>query len=346
MARQINNDKALIRYLLGDASDEEKIRLEEEFFGDDTFFEQLLAVEDDLIDAYVQGELSASDRERFERSFLTTPRRRERVEFARALRGFVAEAPAATTPVRREQTFADPARVSWWQSVLGLFSNQNQGLGVAFATVALAVVLGSAGVLVVLQRDAPEQVAKQEAPPQKEQEGQPRVAEENPPSERPGEAARPEDGSANSPPKQGAAEPSPMQQRNRSQNRDPRSQVPAKPPPQPGIAMFVLMPGLVRGGGAANKLEIAPGTSQLRLRVDLEKDAYRSYRAVLQTADGDEVWSGRAAQAQRIGSGGAVVLRVPAELLSKGDYILTLSGVTAGGTVEEVGEYSLSVVRR
>jgi len=58
------------------------------------------------------------------------------------------------------------------------------------------------------------------------------------------------------------------------------------------------------------------------------------------------VWSGRAAKVQRIGSGKAVVLRVPANLLSKRDYVLTLSGVTAEGTVEEVGEYSLSVVKR
>ncbi|MEJ7616641.1 MAG: hypothetical protein WKF30_06655 [Pyrinomonadaceae bacterium] len=76
MTWQINKDKTLVRYLLGDASDAEKIRLEEEYFGDDGFFGQLLVVEDDLIDAYVRGELSESDRERFEKSFLTLPRRR------------------------------------------------------------------------------------------------------------------------------------------------------------------------------------------------------------------------------------------------------------------------------
>ncbi|MEJ7616642.1 MAG: hypothetical protein WKF30_06660 [Pyrinomonadaceae bacterium] len=224
------------------------------------------------------------------------------------------------------------ARVSWWQSVLSLFSNQNPGLGVGFAAAALAVVLGGAGVLVVLQRGAPEQVARQEAPP--------RVDEKNPP----GDAPRLEGESPNNPPKQDAVEPPPTQQRNQSQNRNPRSKEPANQSESVSTA-FLLMPGLVRSGGEANKLEIAPGTGQVQLRVDLEKDAYQNYRAALQTIDGDQVWNGRAA-ARRINSGKVVVLRVPAKLLSKGDYVLALSGVTAEGTVEDVGEYSFSVVKR
>src|SRR6185503_4369980 len=52
---------------------------------DETFYERLLAAEGDLMDAYVRGELPAPERVQFEKSFFSSARRRERVEFARGL---------------------------------------------------------------------------------------------------------------------------------------------------------------------------------------------------------------------------------------------------------------------
>jgi anti-sigma factor RsiW len=82
---QLDDDELVIRYLLGKASEQEQQRLEERYFGDDQFFEHLQALEEELIDAYVNGQLPADERKSFEEGFLSSPDRRQRVEFAKAL---------------------------------------------------------------------------------------------------------------------------------------------------------------------------------------------------------------------------------------------------------------------
>ncbi|MGA2117914.1 MAG: hypothetical protein ABSH56_24570 [Bryobacteraceae bacterium] len=74
------DDERIISYLLG-APDE---RLDELAVADDNFAARLAAAENDLVDAYVRGELSRESRERFESSYLTSERRREKASFAEA----------------------------------------------------------------------------------------------------------------------------------------------------------------------------------------------------------------------------------------------------------------------
>jgi hypothetical protein len=81
-------DETLIRrYLLGDLPESEANSLEQQYFTDDEAFERVWAVENDLVDDYVAGRLAAGDRGRFERRYLASPRHRERLATARALRG-------------------------------------------------------------------------------------------------------------------------------------------------------------------------------------------------------------------------------------------------------------------
>jgi hypothetical protein len=87
-----------MRYLLGDLTPSEEESVEKAYVSESEAFHQLLAAEEDLIDAYVAGSLSDSDRRRFEERFLVSPERRERVAFARALASL--ESPAETAPRR------------------------------------------------------------------------------------------------------------------------------------------------------------------------------------------------------------------------------------------------------
>jgi len=88
-------EKLLARYLLGQVSSEERDTLESQYLADDDQYEELVSVENDLIDSYVRGNLSEADREAFERSFLSAPKKQERLEFARALAGMLEnDAPA------------------------------------------------------------------------------------------------------------------------------------------------------------------------------------------------------------------------------------------------------------
>jgi len=73
------------QYLLGRLPEEEEAELERLYLADDALFEELLAIEDDLRDAYVRGELSMPDHEAFQRRLLTVPQQRQEQEFAHAL---------------------------------------------------------------------------------------------------------------------------------------------------------------------------------------------------------------------------------------------------------------------
>jgi|ERR1700754_865926 len=70
----------LFRYLLGVASDTERAAVEEQLFAADADLNVLLQAEDELIDDYVRGALSTSDRQLFESRFLCTNERKQRLE--------------------------------------------------------------------------------------------------------------------------------------------------------------------------------------------------------------------------------------------------------------------------
>src|SRR5215831_10260978 len=88
----------LTNYLLGKLSEEEAVQLEDRAFADAAYRGELEAAEADLIDAYVRGDLTQSDRREFERRFLTSPGRRGKVEFAVALARAMAEMKSPESP--------------------------------------------------------------------------------------------------------------------------------------------------------------------------------------------------------------------------------------------------------
>ena len=79
------DDERLIRYLVGSLREDESERFDELSISDDEFASRLRGVEDDLVDAYVRGELAADIRGRFESLYLTSRSRHEKVRFAEAL---------------------------------------------------------------------------------------------------------------------------------------------------------------------------------------------------------------------------------------------------------------------
>ncbi|MBI1786832.1 MAG: zf-HC2 domain-containing protein [Acidobacteria bacterium] len=76
----------MVRYLLGDLEETEKSGLERQLLSDPAFYDTFSAVEAELVDAYVSGELTPEERSRFERHFLQSARHRELLENSRALR--------------------------------------------------------------------------------------------------------------------------------------------------------------------------------------------------------------------------------------------------------------------
>lgn len=96
----------MTRYILGELSERERARLEDEYFADSNLFEELVSAENDLVDSYVLGRLAGAELREFENHYLSTPEHRQKVAFARTLLG---------NGLQRKQS-KSPA-VTWRQSV-------------------------------------------------------------------------------------------------------------------------------------------------------------------------------------------------------------------------------------
>src|ERR1700737_2971919 len=88
MSNSTDQNQVITQYLLGSLPEGESERLDELSVASQEFAESLSASEKDLIDAYVQGELSGSMLAQFESHYLASPIRRGRVEFAEAFQVF------------------------------------------------------------------------------------------------------------------------------------------------------------------------------------------------------------------------------------------------------------------
>ena len=128
MNRQTYNNALIVDYLLGSLSPAETERLDELSFTDDDFAQRLHAVENDLVDAYVRGELHGKLLQRFQSFYLSSPDRLEKVEFAES---FLKLADSAEPSVQ-------PARQVWWKAI---FRSPRPAWGTLAAAASLLVVL-------------------------------------------------------------------------------------------------------------------------------------------------------------------------------------------------------------
>jgi anti-sigma factor RsiW len=94
------------RYLLGELDEEPSAALERDYFAREDLFDRVWAAENDIVDEYLSGRLSAHQRDRFERHYLASPGHRDRVAAARALRSLAAASAAAK-----------PAGQWWWPTI-------------------------------------------------------------------------------------------------------------------------------------------------------------------------------------------------------------------------------------
>src|ERR1700704_4316416 len=84
LSHDLGHDDQLVRYLLGLLPGQDAERLDELTVADDEMAWRLRVVENDLVDAYVTGTLTGQRRARFESFYLSSERRRRKVQFARS----------------------------------------------------------------------------------------------------------------------------------------------------------------------------------------------------------------------------------------------------------------------
>ena len=115
-------------------------------------------------------------------------------------------------------------------------------------------------------------------------------------------------------------------------------------PRDPGRVLSVaLTSGLSRDAGDGNKpVNVPADTDTLRLSLLLAESRHNSYEATLD-AEGGTLISKSNLPKEVVNGQPAVVLDVPANLVTAGDYRVKLSGVNPDGNSESVASYSFRI---
>jgi hypothetical protein len=303
-----SDDPRLIRYLIGSLEEDEAERLDELSITDDEFAARLQTVENDLVDAYVNGELSGETLERFKARYLSSPAGRDKVMFAEALLGH--QQTPATQPARAAGSrggFALPRLIPQW----------------GWAVAAL-LFLGATGYLTVetnrLRRQTSDARAAATA---RERQLQRQLAEQQ---------------SAN------ADTVTELTRARAALAQRTGTATANQPAAARVIASIVLLPPR-RGAGELPAIAI-PETQAVTLQVTLEADDFPIYRAELKDpATGHVVWRGSNLRADGGDRARSISITLDAGLLKPQTYTVEVTGVRARGASELIGSYPFRVAK-
>jgi len=307
----VDNDDLLIRYLLGELDEKEQEGIEERYISDPAFFDQLLAVEDDLIDAYAEGGLQQEQRARFENHFLRSPERKTRVGFAEAWMSYVAGQSAG----------AEKPSVVKGKGFLSFLRGAASPSPLLAAAVVLITILAAGLTLEILRlRSKVERTELETATLQRQNEDLERQVNEakNRSLELAGRLEKEQTDSG-------------------LQKTDRVDQVSSE------IVSFFLVPGLVRGNGETRKNVIPPGARLVNLNLSFENSQYGSYDVSITTVDGRETWRKNDIKPQSRSAGKSITVRVPAGSFATNDYIVNLIEM---GSNDKIARYFFSVVKK
>jgi hypothetical protein len=312
---QALNDELLRRYLLGALPEAETERLDELSVTDEEFGGRLDAVENDLVDAYVRGELPQEYLEQFKSSYLSSPKRRQKAQFAEgflALEHRTAGAGAGMQKASGEPSPSEPALPNGSVRRMAVVPRLRFQWGLAAACLALLV----AGGYLLFQNlelrkqlsEAQSQHGNQRAGDLEMQLAQAQAAEEN---------ARKE-----------------LEQARASQLKLDRLRTVA-----------VLLPPPMRGANAIPKVRVSPGTDLVVLVLPLETDDFPAYQAKLKDPRTNRiVWSSPVLTIAQGGERRSVSISFRSGLLKQQNYIVDLMGMPSHGANEVIGGYPFTVV--
>ena len=318
--KQRPDDQILSGYLLGSLPAEESERLDELSITDDEFALRLDAVENDLVDAYTRGDLSGDALERFQKYYLSSSQRREKVEFARSLLGFTEKAaPVMTAKSRPAIPNANPPdQILQRRSLRRWFTVSGSGLQWGFAAAALVLLAATSYLFVENER------LKQQAAKVRDQ--QTELSQHARDLERQlGE--------------QRAANAGMLQELGRLR------ELSATPHALKIVAAFLLPQ--MRGASQVPTVSVPVGTDQVQLRLQLEADDFAGYQVALKDpAAGQVRWRSERLPAKPAADSKTVSVILPAKLLKRQNYILELSGISESGALDLVSSYPFRVVVR
>jgi hypothetical protein len=319
MGRTTQNDQTIIRYLLNELSAEDKMRFEEAYLEDETLYERLQILEEELIEDYARGDLSERERRHFERHYLVSEKRQTRIEEAKELIHLCSENYPAETSA--EDCVADKhlSTRSW----LGSFMKQPLLLGFGAAAALLLIMsVGSVIQIFRLQRGLTDVSEERIAIVRRAEEAERQLAREREQltkEREQGVALREELGDVNS--------------RLSRLEQDLGKSQPAK-----DQIAFLELAQSVRDVNKQYRAVISSFTRFVELRVILENQEATTpgtYRGVVKTVDEDkEIWRQEGIELKQTTSIKYLVFRVPARrfrTVKRRGFTLTLGVRAAGG---------------
>jgi hypothetical protein len=108
---------------------------------------------------------------------------------------------------------------------------------------------------------------------------------------------------------------------------------------------FELISINVRASNDLQVLNLPQEAKMVEIKLRFDRGSYKMYRAELQTARGVVIWQESGLEAQTVNLNKMVVVTLPAELLSAGTYLITLSGDMDKDYSDLLAEYHFKVVR-
>lgn len=294
--------------------------MEEGYLTDDDLYMKLMVAEDEMIAAYIQGELSRRDRAKFEQAYLTNPHKLRKFESTKEILKFFAEKPVETT-----------SRSGF---LALLFQWQWSDIKPVYLTVGLLLLLAlpcalSVWLLIERHRMLGALEAAREQLRQAESEHQLRMSVQSPTPTDAREVPLPTPTGSTPERAQDTGNEREMQRQRPEERQGPnRSDIVERP--SPSVLAFTLpRPGIrTRSGGGdrAKPLVIPPGIVLVRLTAKVVPNEYPAYKVSLQKLGGTEVLSQVVTKGERGTSGEQVSVDVPTSFLVKGDYILKIVG--------------------
>jgi hypothetical protein len=310
--KQSFDDQVLLRYLLGSLPEEEAERLDELSVGDDAFAWRLSAVENDLVDAYVSGELSEGDLAEFKKCYLSSPQRLQKLEFAEALSSFDRETATAAAQARPAPGTEPKEKSSKRWSPRRWFSAPRLAFQWGFAGGAVAMLIAVSYLLLENARLRKQRIEPQgfhATVGQREQELQRQLNDQRAAN---AELAKEMDGLRESQP-----------------NLD-----------QLKTLSAVLLPP-TRGAGQIPTLLVPPRTSLIVLVLALETEDFPTYRVGLRDPAANQIlWHSANLQPTSRAENKLISISFPARLLRSQNYVIELSGVSAKGAAELTTSYT------
>ena len=314
MRQRTELEELMVRFLLGELSEQERSRIEERFLSDNVFFEQLLAVEQALIDDHVQGRLSPVENDRLEAMIGSSRVQASELESARSLIDQVLQSNPLPTlrPSRRRSLFSY------------LYSGPHAR---QFAVAGLILTAAVAGCLLMWSLHLQNQLRQvEESRRSAESERDQLLREREEEARRNDELGRL------------------LASRGDELERIERELAELQAGSKSEIGISLESDSMSRGGGELKSVRLYPAARRINFRLTVAPVArLQAYDATIRSFDGRKIGNGEVFRARP--SGAAIMLAVPATLFVSDDYIITLKGRSDAGESVDLGDFPFRVKR-